>query len=253
MFTCSGRAYTIEHASGDKTKHYREMACIGLAITCVHWLGLWLCGKACSAPSASILCILTTGWWKIHLYGINTQIGHLKHSNWHPKTVLAGRSLISFHGDIQPGHIFSHHSSLILVSLDGTYLSLVSICKHTTPSVHLLQIFLPWGISMSVSPQLPKAHIRTVCLLLLMAEILHQLRLVVYPIIFMVYASQVVQDFFHQWQAFNGFRGIWLLSRDVCTKSFIILVQPDLSILDGVLPKLKTYHSPRKIKNEAFQ
>ena len=136
MFTCSGRAYTIEHASRDKTKHYREMACIGLAITCVHWLGLWLCGKACSAPSASILCILTTGWWKIHLYGINTQIGHLKHSNWHPKTVLAGRSLISFHGDIQPGHMFSHHSSLILVSLDGTYLSLVSICKHNVSIQH---------------------------------------------------------------------------------------------------------------------
>ena len=214
-------------------------------------------GKACSAPSASILCILTTGWSKKHLYGINTQIGHLKHSNWDPKTVLAGRSLISFHGDIQPGHMFSHHSSLILVSLDGTYLSLVSICKHNVSIQHhqciYFRFFLPWGISMSVSPQLLKGHLRTVCLLPLMAEILHRLRLVVYPIIFIVYASQVVQDFFHQWQAFNGFRGIWLLSRDVCTKSFIILVQPDLSILDGVLPKLKTYHSPRKIKNEAFQ
>ena len=31
-----------------------------------------------------------------------------------------------------------------------------------------------------------------------MEEILHQLRLVVYPIIYKVYVSQVVQDFFHQ-------------------------------------------------------
>ena len=127
------------------------MACIALAITCVHWLGLWLCGKACSAPSASILCILRTGWSKKHLYGINTQIGHLKHSNWHPKTVLAGRSPISFHGDIQPGHMFSHHSSLILVSLGGTYLSLVSICKHNVSIQHHQCIYfrfvLPWGIS----------------------------------------------------------------------------------------------------------
>lgn len=141
----------------DKT--LRGNGCIGLAITCVHWLGLWLCGKACRAPSASILCILTTGWSKKHLYGINTQIGHLKHSNWHPKTVLAGRSPISLHGDIQPGHMFSHHSSLILVSLDGTYLSLVSICKHNVSIQHhqciYFRYFLPWGISMSVSPQLP--------------------------------------------------------------------------------------------------